>query len=349
MGKAISFIESDRAKRTRLADRVPLDKPFTIRISPCRICDLRCEFCHQSLEKYHTYSRRIGTDGFLDLGFYRQLVDDIKNTFGKVKKIVFVGRGEPILHPDIARIVAYAAEKQAADEIEILTNAISLSHELSNQLLDSGLTTLRISVNGLNSEDYLKYCNRKIDFEKVIEQIQYFYIHRKNTTVYAKIINYMVNTPQRREQFYQLFEPICDIINIENLYETNTDIDFHNLSNDPKGFSYSENSTACVKTDICPIPFYSLQIDEDGLVQPCSGPLFYSEEFCLGDAKKESLKDIWFQKGYSFQRQMLEGVEEIPFCKKCATKRSHIYPEDVLDHSAERLKVLYDAELKRKE
>lgn len=48
MSSTIAFSESEMAKRVPLAEQVPLDKPFAVRISPCCLCNLRCEFCAQA-------------------------------------------------------------------------------------------------------------------------------------------------------------------------------------------------------------------------------------------------------------------------------------------------------------
>ena len=117
---------------------------------------------------------------------------------------------------------------------------------------------------------------------------------------------------------------------------------------EPQELLLSANAEGCIQTEICASPFYSLQMDEDGLVQPCSSPILYSEEKCLGDAKRESMRDIWFQKSYRFQRQMLDGMKKIPFCEGCRAWLPHTHPEDVLDDAAERLKTAYDAKRSRK-
>lgn len=347
MSGAISFTESERAKRRRLSECVPLDKPYTIRISPSSVCNLRCEFCGQSVPENRVRFSQSGNHGLMDMQVYQRLIDNIADSFGRVIKIVFVGRGEPILHPQIADFVAYAVKKQAAEQVEILTNGVTLSSETSDRLIDSGLTSLRISVNGLNSEDYLKYCNTKIDFDAYVQQIRYFYEHKRDTSLYVKIINYMVNTPERLEEFRRIFDPVCDVINVENLYKTNADIDFDKLTDEPEKLLYTQNTGKCVQTETCSSPFYVLQIDEDGFVQPCCGPIFPTEGHCLGNAGEMSLRDLWFKKSYPFQRRLLDGIKGLSFCEGCSVRLSQTYPEDVLDGDAERLKALYDERLQQ--
>lgn len=346
MSEAITYAESDRAKRTLLADQVPLEKPFTIRISPGRICNLQCEFCYHSVPEDRRRLQRLSGSRMMDYQLFRKIIDDIRDSFGKIRKISIVGRGEPLLHPRIADMVAYAAKQEVAGQIDILTNAINLSAELSERLIDSGLTSLRISVNGLSREDYLRRCGVNMDFEQFVRQIRYFYTHRKSVSLYVKIINYMVDSPEQREAFYRIFKPICDVINVENLYQTEADIDYKALTKEPEKLTYSLNSTECVQTDLCSSPFYILQIDENGLVQPCCAKVFYEKESAMGDVRDSSLKEIWFKRSYPFQRRILDGICDIPFCRGCTVRLAQTYPEDVLDSAAERLKAVYDERLK---
>ena len=51
--------------------------------------------------------------------------------------------------------------QQVAGRLEIVTNGILLTHELSDKLIDAGLKRLRISGNGLCSADYEKHCGRQ--------------------------------------------------------------------------------------------------------------------------------------------------------------------------------------------
>ena len=342
MSGAIEFLGSERAKRTRLADCVPLKKPFTIRVSPGRVCDLRCEFCYHSVPEDRERLARISGSRLMDLSLFQKLMDDICASFGTIRKLSLVGRGEPLLNPQIAEMVAYASKRQAAEQIDIVTNGVSLTEDLSERLIDAGLSALRVSVNGLSAEDYLRRCGVKIDFERYLRQLRYFYDHRKHTTLYIKTINYLVDTPELRERFYRMFQPICDIINIESLYETEADIDFQTLTKEPEKLNCSKDTLEQVQTKFCSSPFYTLQIDENGVVQPCCAKVFYDETSALGNIADTSLKEIWFERSRPFQRRILDGLDGIFFCEGCTVRLSQTYPEDILDDSVERLKALYD-------
>lgn len=161
-------------ERLILADQVPIDKPLVIRISPCCVCNFRCEYCTQSIPEMRSAFRKMGANGMLDYQLFKRIIDEISSSFDFVNKIILVGMGEPLLNSKITEMVAYISEKHAATHTEIITNGVYLSEEMSKKLIDARLSCLRISVNGLSDDDYLKYCGVSINFSQYIDQIRFF-------------------------------------------------------------------------------------------------------------------------------------------------------------------------------
>jgi len=343
MSQAKQFLESQMSKRSILADQVPMEKPFSIQICCSTICNLQCEFCAVSLPQYKEFFHNLSSDGFIDYGLLRKIVDDIKDSFGSVKQIILTGNGEPLLNPRIADIVGYITSQKVAKQTILLTNGVALTPDLSNRLIEAGLSTLRVSVNGLSGDDYFRHCHSKIDFDNYVEQLRYFYTHKKQTSVYIKIINYMVPTPEMRAQFFQTFERICDVINVENLYTSNNGIDYQEVAQDPSALEKCKYAEKKIQSSICSIPFYQLEIREDGSAVPCSEALICEDSRILGNLREMSIHDIWAKESFLFQKRMLGGAKNIPMCRDCIYMLNHIYPEDVLDGYAEHLKKVYDS------
>ncbi len=64
--------------------------------------------------------------------------------------MAFWGLGEPLLHPDIVEMVALAEELGA--RTELITNGLLLDQEMAEGLVQAGLDTLVISVDGASPE-----------------------------------------------------------------------------------------------------------------------------------------------------------------------------------------------------
>ena len=80
-----------------------------------------------------------------------KIIDDIGEFPDKLKVLRINGQGEPLLNPDFCKMVAYAKNKQVADWIETITNGSRLNPTLNQNLADSGIDRIRISIESLSS------------------------------------------------------------------------------------------------------------------------------------------------------------------------------------------------------
>ncbi|MBO6229995.1 MAG: SPASM domain-containing protein [Ruminiclostridium sp.] len=323
-------------KRKKLADELPLDTPYLIQIFPAYACNFRCNFCLHSLDRSeHGY---ISDRTLMDMELYRKCIDDIKQFPRKLKMLRFAAIGEPLVHPGIAEMIAYAKKADVADSVDIVTNGSLLSHELSDKLIGAGLDRLRISVDGLSEASFAENTGVKVDFGKYVEQIRYFYEHAENTHIYIKIIDYMVQKPETRELFFRTFGPICHSIAVEHLTPTISEIDYDSFSGDVKA-DKPQNGEVLLQSDVCPQGFYMMQINPDGKVVPCCSMKYPS---VLGDTNVNTVNEIWNGKAFSdFRLRMLDGVNKAgKVCGECKLYLYDLHEEDVLDADGDRVEEL---------
>ncbi len=327
-------IEKILGKRERLAPRLPIMKPIAINASVANVCNLKCEFCSNADKNFkHNKS-------FIDLKTMKSFVDNLAYHSVKLKVLTLAGTGEPLLHKDIVKMVSYISEGKITESIDIITNATLLNEQLSRELSEAGLGTLRISINGLSDEEYEKYTGRKIDYESLRNSIEYFYKHKGNTRVYIKIMSYMVNTEERRLKYESDFKNICDVLNIENVFQLSNDINYsemvvHNGTNMKGGEQ--------VQAEICPLPFYQCYLNADGTISACceAGAWHTPPMLIMGNIEKESINDIWNGEKMNKLRVSLLRNENIGICRNCSFFRNNIYKEDVLDYDCENLLEIY--------
>lgn len=324
-------------ERTILGDVLPLDTPFLIQIFPVYSCNFSCNYCLQALPKSkHGY---ISDKVFMDMDTYKKSIDDMSNFKNRVKMLRFAGIGEPLLHKDIASMIKYAKLKNIADSIDIVTNGALLNRDLSISLIDAGLDKLRISIQGVSGESYKSVSNSKIDFNKFVENIRFFYKNRVNTKVYIKIIDCALNNKEEERKFFDIFGDICDTIAIEHLTPTVKGIDYKKISNG-KRLDITQSGNSIIDAQICPQPFYMMQINPDGVVVPCCS---MSYPKLLDRVTEQSVVSIWNGDEFNkFRRQLLEGVQNTSeVCSKCTLYKYGLFKEDILDPYAERLKNLF--------
>ena len=323
--------------RECLRDVLPLDTPYMIQMFPAYACNFRCGFCLHALDrKQHGY---ISNVPFMSMELYRKCIDDMKRFPRKLKMLRFAAIGEPLLHPEIAAMIAYAKQAEVAQSVDIVTNAALLTPELSDNLIEAGLDRLRISVEGLSAEDYEKNARAKIDFDRFVSQIRYFYEHSGHTHVYIKIIDYMVQEPEQRERFFEIFGPICHSIAIEHLTPTIEEIDYDQLSGGMET-DKPQNGETLLDAEVCPQGFYMMQINPDGRVVPCCSMKYPA---VLGDVNQNTVPEIWTGAAFNrFRREMLDSRAQVsPVCRDCKLYLYDLHPEDVLDDVRETLTASY--------
>ncbi len=314
--------------RARLADLVPLDTPFSLQIFPVYGCNLACEYCLHSLP----VSERgfVAEKSLMDETLYRKCIDDLKAFPRRLKMLRFAGTGEPLLHPRLADMIGYAKQCDIADSLDVVTNGIALTPEMSDAFVRAGLNRIRFSIQGLDDAAY-SFRREKGVFHRLVENIQYFYRHRGNTKIYVKIIDCAL-TGSGEQLFLEIFGNISDYIAVEHLIPAVDKIDYAKIGNS----ELTQNGGKVADAEVCPQPFYMLQLNPDGKVVPCCA---METTYILGDAQKESLFAVWHgEKMRYFQKQQLSGNKSFfPVCAKCKQYRYAMFEEDVLDGDAETL------------
>ncbi len=322
--------------RTILAEVLPLDTPYSITFFPIYACNFKCNYCLHALNKEDR--GHISDVVSMNFELYKKCIDDIATFPRKVKAIHFAGLGEPLLHKDIAKMVAYAVEKEVANVVDIVTNGALLTPQLSGELINAGLSTLRISTQGTDAQKYKQISDADIDFQEFIKNIEYFYKNRGNTHMYIKIIDIALDKGEE-EKFFNTFGDICDSIAIEHLCPLVGDIDYKNI-NDDKEFKLTMNGNNATDSEVCPQPFYSMQIYPDGKYIPCCTA---EEPIVVGDCTNKSVLEIWNSKELNSFRKLHLSKKKINniICAKCQRYKYTMFAEEILDNYAERLLKLF--------
>lgn len=274
--------------RVALQDVLPLETPFLIYIDPSSLCNFKCQFCpmgyKQNLEKLN-YERKI-----LDFNLFKKIIDELNDFTDNLKVLRMNKVGEPLMNKKIIEMVKYAKQSGKVNYIDFATNAGLLTNEISLGLVESGLDRLNISIEGVNNEQYLKYCNAKVDLTSMVEKIKFLYEHKKNTEIVIKIpSNYISKEDQK--VFMEMFGNYCDRIFVENLTSIWPNFEINKVSNVLDIEEKSQYSEYAKDKNICSYIFYSMVINADGTVSACCPD--WEQKLIIGDLKAQTLKEIW--------------------------------------------------------
>ncbi len=321
------------SKRIALKDAIPVAAPFTLFISPSQHCNFRCSYCAQSLNDEHRAQKDLKRI-HLTIELFNQIVEQSQKFPVKYKRILLTGLGEPLMNKNITHMVKALHDAKVSENLEIFTNASLLTPELSKKLIDAGLTKLRISVQGTNSQMYKKHTGVNIDFNNFVENIAFFYKQsRGKCSIYIKIIEEELQDETDKEKFFALFGNICDEIFIENLVRAQPAMGNYDKQVESTRTFYGEKSQ---KRDVCPFIFYSLQIDSEGNCFPCP-PLGLPQSFSLGNIKNIPLIGIWYGSKHKelMATHLRKDGNKCALCRSCTQYLCFTPEEDNVDHACE--------------
>jgi len=267
---------------------LPMATPMKIHVDPASGCNFRCFFCPQTdpaaLREAGVQFRSMG------LPLFKKLIDDLAAFPSRVDELVLGNYGEPLLNKNIAEMVAYAKRSGRVREVSLITNASMLDARTADKLAAAGLDKMRVSIEAMSDETYLKTTKTPQKFAEIVENIRNFRDaarrHGSKTFIYAKIIDTGLPDADKRK-FFETFLPISSAASIENLMAV-TPESAEVVGDDAKGMT---GVSLSVERKVCPSPFYSLSIHANGDAGVCCSD--WHHKTVVGSIARQSLKDIW--------------------------------------------------------
>lgn len=314
--------------RTPLQDVIPLRTPFLVFFDPSSVCNFSCKFCptgHKNMVKKYRIPTIIRPSSF------KKVIDDLCELPDPIKVLRLYKDGEPMVNPWFTDIVKYAKQTQRFLQIDTTTNASYLSLIDVEELVTCGLDKIFISIQGMNSETYEKFCNYKVDFDMMVKVIYHLYENKGKMQIYIKTV-YQNLQPGEEELFFRTFGWCSDRIFIEHTAPCWPDFEVPDV--DCACGIYGNRLSA---VQVCPYVFYSMSINSDSTVSACF--LDWKHQMILGDLKRDKFKDIWQGELHrSIQKDMLEMKRNSLYeCGKCG-QLTHCAPDNIDPYAKEILR-----------
>ncbi len=323
--------------RSKLSDIIPLNSPFTVFIEPTRHCNFKCFYClHSTKGNEDDKFRKIGYKlKHMDFELYEKIINNLLQFPEQPKRIVFSGLGEPLMNPKLIDMISLARKLGVADRIDILTNASLITPDIADALIESGVSRIQISLQGLSADKYRDVCGTDIDFEKFKYNLKYLYENRGQTSIFIKIIDTLLENEAEEKKFLNTFGNICDQIFIEHLITLQPGMGDHNGKADN---SRNLNNEKVIYRHVCPVIFYLLQVDVDGNVFPCpvSG---LPADFSIGNVYKDNISEIWNsnKRNNLIRSHLMFNRKKIPTCGTCQACSAVLDKNEFIDDEAEKI------------
>ncbi len=153
------------------ASSLRLHQPTThlakIYLEPTNRCNIKCRTCMRN-----TWQEPLG---LMSARIWKHILQGLRDLETK-PLVMFAGIGEPLAHPRTIEMVAQA--KEIGCRVELTTNGTLLGAKRSRQLVDVGLDTLWVSLDGATPESYADV-RLGAELPKVLDNLKRFRPMRK--------------------------------------------------------------------------------------------------------------------------------------------------------------------------
>lgn len=275
--------------------------PFSLRIENTNVCNARCYMCP------HPEMRR--TQGFMSSQLYQKIIDQAADL--GINYVNLHNFGEPLLDIGFCQKVRYAKAK-GIKRVSTNTNGQLLSAKLAEELIETKLNEIFISIDAA-SEEVFEKIRIGLDFKKVTENVLYLAKLKKkkkkdNPLIIVDFLEQDLNRHQVNK-FINQWEGVADRVCISKIHDWSGKKD--------KILKSSYQNYVAASGLPCRLPFSELLINWDGTAVICCQDT--EGEVVVGDAKKESLAQIWQGKRLNAIRakHLKLMTETLPLCANC--------------------------------
>lgn len=263
-------------------------------IEICQVCNLTCTHCYNA-------STQTSNSPFMSFDLFTRIIDNI--TDSGISTFAISG-GEPLLHPEITRMLEYVLFKEEVYSITLVTNGTLIKQKIPTELLSHANLNIQISMDGgsayyddlvrgkghfdtvMSNIEYLQTINHNISIHMVITGVNYQSIEdligfcERNSIGFSfSMVNCLGRASYNWEELEIRYDTLKKIMSLFNVCKDKYHLDDHLI---PKGTRY------------CPIvlkqPLENTLIKQNGTVYPCH--VLYADSFCIGDLNKKDYNEI---------------------------------------------------------
>lgn len=316
--------------------------PPILQIEPMNVCNLGCLTCATGAGIMKRSSSQMPFE------MYCRVIDQVKDY---VCFLAFWSWGEPFLHKDAFRMIRYAKDKGLL--VHTSTNGHFFNtRERARQVIESGLDSLIVAVDGLDQATYEKY-RKGGKLELVIRSIENLVAERDKVGAKHPLIVFRFIVMKHNEHQVNQVESFAKSLAVDAVTfrtavmqrgETNRDND---LTPADSSFQIKESRDSSIKARrpdqchrFCHRPYANLMVFSDGTVVACEED--YDAMFPMGNVSKQSLRMIVSSNKFKqFLSKFRTNPKQFSFCRTCDMLNSkykthnastYILNQEIYDH-----------------
>jgi len=303
--------------------------PVIYNIETTNACNMRCEMCPRTT----MMTRSIET---IDLETFKNTIDQIKPHSGKnwsaweefvkdkynidknemsenhfflyiIPKVIQLhGYGDPLLDKNMDKFVKMLSERGFTSYFSCNPANIDLNRTIS--MIENGLDYIKYSIESVDDFQHKQIRGQASDFTTSYRNILKLLDLKKSENFKTTIIITMLDLNKENQQ--SEYEKLKATFHARDVY-------IYLKSEDQQWYRQDYHGTNSIHwSEICKHPWMSITIKSNGEAVMCMED--YNNEIILGDAKTDSLTDIWNGDKYrEFRRQHIDSFTGIKCTEQC--------------------------------
>ena len=295
----------------------PLNMPLHMQFEFASFCNLKCPICPTGVDELEREAKA------MDPALFEKVWEE---TAPYLLTATLWGWGEPLLHPQLSRMLEIASRHNVATLLS--TNGMPLRHEkVREALLDHPPMTLIVAIDGLTDETNSKY-RIGAKLEPILDGVRKLaeMKRRRNAKFPVLQLRYIVMRHNEHEvehleqfardnEFELLTLRSIGLHDIENVDAIQSN--FVPLNEVLQPYQYKEGKRQQRPGFICTMPFWFPSIQTDGGIVACDIDHSGQHRFGVMDGKT-SFREIWFSKRAAEVRRLIRDEhEKVHFCRAC--------------------------------
>ena len=295
--------------------------PPILQIEPSNICNLRCLTCATGAGLVTRPAALMPFD------MYQRVIDQVKDY---VYLLVFWSWGEPFINKDAFRMIRYAKEKGLL--VHTSTNGHYFNtKEEAKKIIDSGLDSLIVAVDGLDQPTYEKY-RKGGNLQTVINSIENLVAERAFLGVRHPLVTLRFIVMKHNEHQVDRVKEFAKDLGVDRLtfrcaIVRRSTLDLQD-SLTPHSSEFQQSSCNGFPSGVnpagrlnnyCHRPYANLTVFSNGDVVTCEND--FNAAFPLGNIADQSIRNILSSgKSRTFLKTFRKNLDRFMFCRECENR-----------------------------
>lgn len=295
---------------------IRLGKPFVLMVEPTNFCNLKCPLCPSG---NGDMTRARGTMP------YEHFAHVFEQQADHLLLLMLWNQGEPFINKRLTDMIRLATTHNVPTLTSTNVHYIK-DRETARDIVDSGLSELVVSLDGVTQESYVKY-RVGGNFDRVLEGIRLLVRAKRELQKRHPLIHLQFIIMKHNEGEIEAARQLARDLGVDRLSlktaQVYTESDAETfLPSDEKFSRYDYDAdhlaTKGKISNTCRLLWYSTVINWDGAVSPCC--FDKDVHYGLGDALEEGDFDrIWAGEKYAaFRNAILKDRAAVPICNNCS-------------------------------